>query len=110
MGRCSKEAWGTQWEVVVRVHWGRAHEDQRKRKVAKPVACYTCRLTKHYQKTLHEARDNIAKAQERQKQQYDSKHNSKTKLKVRRLQCNKISIPSELYNTVRDKANYFVTI
>ena len=45
---------GTQWEEVVRaVHWGRAHEDQRKRKVAKPVACYTCRLTKHYQKTLH---------------------------------------------------------
>ena len=44
------------------------------------------------------------------KEQYDSKHNSKTKLKVRRLQCNKISIPSELYNTVRDKANYFVTI
>ena len=63
------------------------------------------------QKKLHdEARDNIAKAQERQKQQYDSKHNCKTKLKVRRLQCNKISIPSELYNTVRDKANYFVTI
>ena len=29
---------GTQWEVVARVHWGRAHEDQRKRKVAKPVA------------------------------------------------------------------------
>ena len=44
---------GMQWEVVVRVHWGRAHEDQRKRKVAKPVACCTCRLTKHYQKTLH---------------------------------------------------------
>ena len=63
------------------------------------------------QKKLHdEAQDNIAKAQEKQKQQYDSKHNSKTKLKVRRLQRNKISIPSELHNTVRDKVNYFVTI
>ena len=29
---------GTRWEVEVRVHCGRAHEDQRKRKVAKPVA------------------------------------------------------------------------
>ena len=35
------------------------------------------------QKKVHdEARDNILKAQERQKRQYDSKHNNKTKLKV----------------------------
>ncbi len=40
------------------------------------------RLTEMQKKVHDEARDNIARAQGRQKRQYDSKHNNKTKLKV----------------------------
>ena len=36
------------------------------------------------QKQIHDqARDNVLKAQEKQKQQYDAKHNGRTELKVR---------------------------
>ena len=40
-----------------------------------------------FQKEIHDkARDNVVKAQEKQKQQYDAKHNGRTELKVRSIQ------------------------
>ena len=45
-----------------------------------------------FQKEIHDkARDNVVKAQEKQKQQYDAKHNGRTELKVRSIQNSIIS-------------------